>query len=1089
MFSRPLKKPPGRLPRPAPPALRITVRYFRSSIVCGLALLLTAAPVLAQGTRTSGEAARAAVLVPGVSDSAVLAGLEFRSIGPALMSGRISDIAVPPATRPGERLGKTVYVASAAGGVWKTTNAGVTWTPIFDDQRVSSIGAVAVAPSAPEQVWVGTGESNNLRSSSWGEGVYRSTDGGATWSHMGLGQSQHIARIVVHPTNADIVYVAAMGPLWDSAGERGLYRTSDGGRTWELKTSFGPFTGVTDVILDPRDPDVIYATSYQRERKAYSFVAGGPESGIWKSTDAGDSWTRLTAGLPEGDRGRIGIDIARSRPNTLYATVSAEDGGIFRSDDAGATWTRTSELQSIPWFFGQIRVDPLDPERVYHLGVQLQVSDDGGRTFRNTGQNTHADHHAMWIDPMDSDHIIDGNDGGLYFSDDRGSTWDFSLNLPVSTFYAIGVDMRDPYWVYGGLQDNGTWGAPARTLGRGGATNSDWLRAGGGDGFYAAIDPTDHNVVYLESQNGALRRFDFATQESKSIRPTAEPGETLRYNWSAPVVISPHDNRTLYFGANVLFRSTDRGDSWERVSGDLTRQLDRDSLPIMGLNGPGGFGRHEGTADFGNLSTIDESPIRRGLIYVGTDDGLVQVTRDGGQTWTKIDSFPGVPELAYVSRVVASAHDEGTVYVTFDNHRDNDFKPYVLKSTDYGRTFSSIAAGLGDAGSVYVIREHHRNPDLLVVGAEYGVFVSIDGGESWTQLRNGIAPAPVHDIVIHPRDNDIVVGTHGRGIYVMDDITALEQLAAARGSVAALFEPRATMLFNPRATPSIPGHRNYGGENPPAGAAITYFVGSGVPSDAQATIAILDGAGRVVRELSADTDAGVQRVVWDLRHASPAPPAPAAARRGGEEEEEEEEGPRFGRGGPTGPRVAPGTYTVQLRLADNAAAQPRVVGESRLQVRMDPDVSVAAADLQTLYDTRMRAYGQQLAIQQLVGRLGEAKGRLEAAVEGKADDAAGAADARSLLADLDSALNRLRPAPRRGGGGGQGGGGQGGEDEQPLLTRASGVATAIGTAHFPPTPEQLETLDDVAADLERQSAAVEALLTRVGVVAQALGAD
>lgn len=1079
--------------QPAPPALRRTVRYFRSSIICGLAFLLTALPVSAQGPLASaGTAARASTLVPGVSDSAVLAGLEFRSIGPALISGRIADIAVPPPQRPGERLGKTVYVASSAGGVWKTTNAGVTWTPIFDDQRVSSIGAVAVAPSQADVVWVGTGESNNLRSSSWGDGIYRSTDAGATWTHMGLRESQHIARIVVHPTNADIVYVAAMGPLWDEGGERGLYRTQDGGRTWERLLSAGPFTGVTDVILDPRDPSVVYATTYQRERKSYSFVAGGPESGIWKSTDSGATWTQLESGLPLGDRGRIGIDIARSQPNTIYATVSAQDGGIFRSDDAGATWTRTSDLQSIPWFFGQIRVDPLNPERVYHLGVQLQVSDDGGRTFENTGRNTHADHHAMWIDPMDSDHIIDGNDGGIYFSDDRGSTWDFSLNLPVSTFYAIGVDMRDPYWVYGGTQDNGTWGAPTRTLGRNGATNSDWVRAGGGDGFYAAIDPTDHNVVYLESQNGSLRRFDFATQEAKGIRPTAAPGERLRYNWSAPVLMSPHDNRTLYFGANVLFRSTDRGDTWERVSGDLSRQLDRDDLPIMGLEGPGGFGRHEGTADFGNLSTIDESPIRRGLIYVGTDDGLVQVTRDGGATWNRIDEFPDVPELTYVSRVIASAHDEGTVYVTFDGHRDNDFGSYVLKSTDYGRTFNSIAAGLGDAGSVYVIREHHRNPDLLVVGAEYGVFVTVDGGGTWTQLRNGIAPAPVHDLVIHPRENDIVVGTHGRGIYVMDDITALENLADARGSIATLFQSRVATLYNPRATPSIPGHRNYSTENPPAGASLTYFVGPDVPTGARGMLSIVGGNGELVRELPAPLVPGVRRVEWDLRHPAPEAPASPAQRRGDEEgeEEEEDEGPRFGRGGPMGPRVAPGTYIVQLRMADAPAAEPRVLSESRLDVRLDPDVTLAGADLQRLFDARSRAYAQQRAVQQLAGRLDRAKADLEAAVEGKSDDAVGMADARALLANVDTALNRLRPPPRRGPGGRGGfGGGAGTVDEQPLLTRASGVANAIGTAHFAPTPEHHTTLDDVDADLDRQTAAIDALLSRAASVAQLLGAQ
>ncbi|HEX6133422.1 MAG TPA: hypothetical protein VFZ24_05650 [Longimicrobiales bacterium] len=1047
------------------------MRSLRSPISCVLALLFATAPLSAQQTMAG---TRAGTLVAGVSDSALLADLQLRSIGPAIMSGRISDIAVPPG-RPGERLGKTVYVASAAGGVWKTTNAGMTWTPIFDGQRVSSIGSVAVAPSDANVVWVGTGESNNLRSSSWGEGVYRSTDGGATWAHMGLRSSQHVPRIVIHPTDPDVVWVASMGPLWTRGGERGMYRTDDGGVTWQVKKQLGPFTGFTDVILDPRDPDIVYAVSYQRERKSYSFVAGGPESGIWKSTDGGETWVELTAGLPTGDRGRIGIDIARSQPNTLYATVSAQDGGIFRSDDAGATWTRTSELQSIPWFFGQIRVDPKNPERVFHLGVQLSVSDDGGRTFRSTGQNTHADHHAMWIDPDDPDHLIDGNDGGLYFSHDGGRTWDFSLNLPVSTFYAIGVDMRDPYWVYGGLQDNGTWGAPVRTLRRNGPGSFDWVRAGGGDGFYAAIDPADPDVVFVESQNGSLRRFHFATQESKSIRPTAQPGESLRYNWSAPLLISPHDNRTLYFGANVLFRSTDRGDTWERVSGDLTRALDRDTLPIMGLTGPGGFGRHEGTAEFGNLSTIDESPLRPGVIYVGTDDGLVQVTRDGGRTWTRIESFPGVPDLTYVSRVEASAHDEGTVYVTLDGHRNNDFRAYVLKSTDYGRTFTSIADGLGDAGSVYVIREHHDNPNLLVVGAEYGVFVTVDGGGSWAQLRNGIAPAPVHDLVIHPRDNDLVVGTHGRGIFVLDDITPLEKLAEQRTAAAALFTPRAALLHNLRASPAHPGHRNYSTPNPPAGATLTYFVGPR-ESEARGTLAVLAPDGAVVRELAAELEPGIHRVTWDLRYPPPTPP-PATGRGG--DEEEEEEGPRFGQGGPSGPLVRPGTYVVQLRAAE-AGARPGVLSETRLEVWLDPAVPLAAAELDRLHATRMRAYRLQLEIQQLARRLEDAKTRLGPVAE----DAP--APARALIENVDSALSRLRPPPRRGGAGGPGGGGGGpgsGGSAQPLLTRVNGVASAIGTVHFVPTPEHITTLDEVEADLERQTAAAEELLQRAEAAA------
>lgn len=1024
---------------------------MRRLLITGLLALLLTAPAAAQ-QRTSATPSTTS-LVPGLGDSAALAGLRFRSLGPAVMSGRIADIAVPPPQRPGERLGRTVFAATAAGGVWKTTNAGVTWTPIFDAQRVSSIGAVAVAPSNPDIVWVGTGEANNLRSSSWGDGVYRSVDGGTTWAHMGLSRSQHIARIVVHPRDTATVWVAAMGPLWDSAGERGLYRTTDGGRTWQRKLALGPFTGVTDVALDPTNPGIIYAASFQRERKAYSFVAGGPESGIWKSSDGGETWTALRAGLPDGERGRIGIHVAHSRPSTIYATVSAADGGIFRSDDAGATWTRTSTLQSIPWFFGQIRVDPQNEERVYHLGVQLSVSDDGGRTFRSIARNTHADHHAMWIDPADPAHLIIGNDGGLFFSHDAGDSWDLVINLPVSTFYAIGTDMREPYWVYGGLQDNGTWGAPSRTLGRTGPGNSEWIRAGGGDGFYAAIDPTDPDIVYLESQNGALRRFDFATRESKSIRPTAEPGESLRYNWMAPALISPHDHRTLYFGANVLFRSTDRGDSWVRVSEDLTRQLNRDSLPIMGLFGPGGFGRHEGTADFGNITTIDESPLRRGVLYVGTDDGLVQVTRDGGRSWSRCDRFPGVPQLTYVSRVVASIHDEGTVYVTFDGHRSNDFRAHVLRSTNHGRSFASISDGLGTAGSVYVIREHPRNPAVLFVGAEYGVFVSVNGGRTWAQLTNGIAPAPVHDLLVHPRDDDLVVATHGRGIYILDDIGVLEALGS--GARVTLAQPRPALLYTPRATFTVFGNRNYTTANPPPGAQLTWYVAPSAASATPGVLRVSDTDGRVVREIPAPLDAGTHRIVWDLRFTPPAAPAQSRVAT----DEDEDEGPRFQQAVPLGPFVAAGTYRAHLLVGD------AVVGETSVEVRRDPAISLTDAQYAELVAVRLHAYRLQLQAQRIVTELDGAKQLITGEGSGEAVD-----PARSLLAEIDALLARLRPAGRTPGS-------QAGAS-QPLLGRVNGVATALNSAHFVPTPEQRSIVQDAERELAEADSAAADIVAR-----------
>jgi photosystem II stability/assembly factor-like uncharacterized protein len=1041
--------------------------------VLAAGLLAAAAPLNLEAQRTAAPARSGAALVPGVPDSAVLSALAFRSIGPAIMSGRISDIAVPPPSFAGERLGKTFYVASAGGGVWKTTNAGVTFQPVFDDQRVSSIGAVAVAPTNADVVWVGTGESNNLRSSSWGDGVYRSADGGRTWTHMGLRASQHIARIVVHPSDENTVFVAAMGPLWAPGGERGFYRTTDGGRTWQNTLAMGPHTGVTDIVLDPRDPDVVYATTFQRDRRAYSFVAGGPESGIWKSGDGGRTWTRLTQGLPTGDMGRIGVDVSRSHPATLYATVDADaaTGGIYRSDDAGQSWRRVNELQSIPWFFGQIRIDPLTPERFYHLGVSLSVSDDGGATFRRLAGNTHADHHAMWIDPMDSDHLIIGNDGGLFLSHDRGATWDFALNLPLSTFYAIGVDMREPYWIYGGTQDNGTWGGPSSTRTNTGVTHADWVRVAGGDGFYAAVDPIDHNIVYAESQNGALQRFDLATQERKNIRPPPEEGVPHRYNWMAPLLISPHDRATLYFAANHVFRSRDRGDSWERLGHDLTRNLNRDSLPIMGMAGPGGHRRNEGVADFGNITTLDESPLRAGLLYAGTDDGLLQVSLDAGASWTRIDRFPGVPEMTYVSRVLASAHQEGTVYITFDGHRSNDFRPYVLRSTDYGRTFRSIAAGLPADAAVYVIREHHRNPDLLVVGTEYGVFVSLDGGRAWTQLRTGIAPSPVHDVLIHPRANDLIAGTHGRGIFVLDDITPLEQLAAAAAAgQPRVFEPQPATIMNTHAGLRLFGDRNYTSDNPrsrsatPGGASalsLAYLVPRTQASGAQGSIALRAVDGTLIRELSVPLRPGLHRVEWDLRWSMPAVTAVA----------------------PMGPYVFPGNYTAELRVHTDGA-QPRVLSSVPVTVRPDPAVTVGDAAYRELDSVRLRARSLQFRIAGHVAQLTAERQRVEDATASRDSAAAELQPVLQLQAELDAMLVRLRgaarppAAPAAGFGGGAG--------AQGMFGRVGAVTLAIGSMHFPATPAQVQTLADTERELADVAVQVAELTARVQPVLDAI---
>jgi photosystem II stability/assembly factor-like uncharacterized protein len=943
---------------------------------------------------------------------------------------------------------------------------------VFESEGASSIGDVAIAPSNPDIVWVGTGESNNLRSSSWGDGIYKSSDAGVTWTHMGLRGTQHIARIVIHPTNPDIVYVASPGRLWGSGGERGIFKTTDGGRTWTNVKSISEYTGVTDLVMDPTNPDVLYAASQMRERRPWSFIAGGPESGIWKTTDAGATWTELVNGLPEGDMGRIGLDIAQSQPRTVYAVIHAEDeGGVYRTDDGGATWTRQSDVSSIPWFFGQIRVDPQNAERVYFLGVQMQVSEDGGRTWRNTVSGTHADQHALWIDPRDSNHLVIGNDGGLFVSYDRGETSDFALNLPVSTFYAIGHDMREPYyWVYGGLQDNGTWGAPSQTRDNDGVNNEDWVRVGGADGFYAAIDPTDPNVVFVESQNGNLRRVDLLTGESKPIRPSPPPGApNLRYNWSAPLLISPHDPRTLYFGSSVVFRSRDRGDSWEMISGDVTRALDRDTLLILGRKGPGGLGRHDGTAPFGNIATLDESRILAGLLYAGTDDGVIAISRDGGANWTRVERFPGVPDLTYVSRVIASAHDEGTAYATFDGHRNNDFEPYVYRTTDYGRTWTSIASNLPDFGSVQVIREHPRNRDLLFVGTEFGVFVTIDGGGHWTGLHGGFPTVAVHDLLIHPRDNDLIIGTHGRGIWILDDLAPLERLAEARQTrMAHVFAPAPATTLNRRGGDGVPGHRVFETGNPPQGALVSYFVGTAVPPAATVVMTIRNAAGDVVRELPAERSPGIHRTSWNLRWApaDPPPPSPvgaAAART------EEDEGPRSGGGGQDGPYVEPGTYTIQLRVD----GQPTVAHETSLTVNADPLVRLTDAELRSLQESRMRSYRALADAHRLAQRLDSARTNL--ATDSVAN--------RGAITEIDSVLVELRGPRRQGGGGGGGGGGGfggGGGGNQSVIGRLSGVANQIATLHFPPTPEQRNTIDEGVAALEAVRPRANAVLPNAG---------
>ncbi len=1057
----------------------------------------SAVDALQQGRRGGGSPGTGAA---DLSDRALVNRIGARSIGPAVMSGRVVDIAVAGSSGPGEgRLGTVVYIAAATGGVWKSTSGGVAWEPVLDDAGVGSMGDVTVAPSNPNIVWVGSGEPNNMRSSSYGDGVYKSQDGGQSFRHMGLRTSQHVGRIVIHPRDPDVVYVAAVGPLWGAGGERGVFKTTDGGETWEAALTIDAHTGVTDLVMDPSDPDVLYASALQRERRAYSYVGGGPGSGIFKTTDAGATWTKLSSGLPTSDMGRIGLDISLVHPATLYAVIEGSEQGVYRTDDGGSSWRKTSDIASIPWYFGQIRVDPADPEVVYHLGVPLQRSEDGGVTWERIARSVHVDHHALWINPENAAHLLLGNDGGFYVSHDRGATWDFSPNLPISQFYAVGVDMQEPFFgIYGGLQDNSTWGGPSRTRNSMGIGNADWYRMAGGDGFFAAIDPRDHNIAYVESQNGNLVRFNGRTGERKSIRPRPEPGEdAYRFNWSAPIQISPHDPSTVYFAGNHVFKSTTQGDSWEVLGGDLTWKIDRDSLPMMGqIPDDDAVSRHQGTAVFSNISTMHVSGLRPGFIAAGSDDGSVSVTMNDGRLWRVWSGgFPGVPDTTYVSKVRWSAHDEATLYATFDGHRSNDFRPYVLKSTDGGENWTSIAGDLPDFGNVRAFAEHPADPNVLFVGTEIRPFVSLNGGSSWLPLENGIPPSPVHDIKIHPRDNALVVATHGRGFFVIDDLTPFLRLAEAKAADGPYMFPVADPLafvVNTAPTTGTHADRNYTAENPSYGATVSYFL----PERAEGDLAleVLGTDDRVVRALEASSGAGLHHVQWDLRLDPPwsGPPEQGGGTPGG----------GFGgfRGGAGGSPALPGEYTARLTItpADGAEGEGEgdagrsrpIMLERSFTVILDDLVGMTRPQLAELQGLRLRhrelSATVRMAVRQGEALVEELEG-IEAALKrgggsGAGDEGVAAgergrlrAGADSLKTRLDSVLTALRGS---GGGGGFFGGGQ--DDDGPVpLQRQLADANGLHQAFAPATEQERAVLARVGPALDEQVAVLNALLTRM----------
>ncbi|MBI4471446.1 MAG: glycosyl hydrolase [Acidobacteria bacterium] len=848
---------------------------------------------------TSGVQTIAQTPASGAPD--LFRGLEFRSLGPSLTTGRISDIAVDP------RNPSIWYVAAASGGLWKTTNRGTTFQPIFDQYGSYSLGCVTIDPNAPNVIWLGTGENQSQRSVSFGDGVYKSSDGGETWKNVGLRNSEHIAKILVDPRNSNVVYVASQGPLWASGGDRGLFKTTDGGQTWKPVLEVSENTGITDIVLDPRTPDVIYAASYQRRRHVGQQIAGGPEAAIYKSTNAGGSWTKLnspSAGLPQVDTGRIALAVSPHDPDVVYALIAAagDNSGFFRSANGGTTWVRQSNYKVVdPQYYGEIYSDPHRFDHVYAVDVRIHVTEDGGRSFQPVPWQIHVDNHAMVFDPTDANHLLVGNDGGLYETWDHGRTWRHFTNLPLSQFYHLTVDNARPFYnVYGGSQDNGTIGGPTRTLSRVGIRTSDWISVGGGDGMQPRIDPENPDIVYSMSQNGALTRLDKRTGVSKSIRPRVDRNTRLRWNWNAPFIISPHSPSRLYLAANFLFRSDDRGESWTMIGPDLTRQIDRDALPVMGrVWGPEAVGRNLFTTDYGVATALAESSRVEGLLYVGTDDHLIQVSEDGGSNWRKIDGFPGVPDSALISDILASQYDANTVYVAFTNHQRGDFKPYLLKSTDRGRKWTSIAGNLPDRHFVWSLAEDHINRNLLFAGTEFGLFFSSDGGRQWTPLRGKIPTIAIRDIEIQRLENDLAAATFGRGFYILDDYTPLRFMTPETlTSDGLIFPVRKTYMYGELGYVRA-AFGNETTPNPPYGSLITYYLRG---DSEKAVLTVTDASGKTIRTLDAPGAAGIHRVAWDLRE-QPRPP-----------ETNPDEGPpaRSGNQMQPGPPVSAGKYKITL---------------------------------------------------------------------------------------------------------------------------------------------------------------------------------
>ena len=967
-----------------------------------------------------------------VFDPGLLAGMEARAIGPAGMSGRVAAIE-GVASDP-----DVIYLGSATGGLWKSENRGLTWEPLFDEQPVAAIGAVAVHPEHPEIVWVGTGEGNVRNSVSVGNGVYRSLDGGRTWARVGLEATERIHRIVLHPDDPDVAFVAAMGREWGENPERGVYRTTDGGETWERVLYVNERTGAAELVMHPENPRVLYAAMWEYRRWPWFFRSGGPGSGLYMTRDGGRNWSELSTNeaFPAGELGRIGIGVAPSNPEVVYALVEAEDSKLLRSDDGGRSWRVVNDSTNIaprPFYYAQLQVDPERPDRVYNIHGSLEVSDDGGRTFRDISPwaTIHPDFHALWIDPEDPEFVVSGNDGGIYFSEDRGETWDFAANLPLAQYYHIRVDDAVPYNVYGGMQDNGSWKGPAAVWENGGIRNHHWEEVGFGDGFDTSPLPDDPMRGYAMSQEGYLIRWNLRTGERMSVRPPPPTDTTtLRFNWNAGFAQDPFDPATIYFGSQFVHRSGDRGESWEIISDDLTT----DNPEWQRQPASGGLTPDvTGAENFTTILVIEPSPVERGVLWVGTDDGRLHVTRDGGETWTSVeDAVPDVPAGTWIPHIHASTHAAGTAFVVFDNHRRSDWTTYVYRTDDFGRSWSRLAGrgsgapgprtpeGAGDVwGYALSIVQDHEDPDLLFLGTEFGLYVSTDGGGSWWKWTHGVPTVGVRDLAIQARENDLVLGTHGRSAFVLDDYAPLRGLTAATlGAPLHLFDVPDAIQYEVRQTGAsrFPGSEEFRGENEPYGALITFSADvpglpqpeeeprresagggetgagtAGTPETAEVaegggetagpeaggegpprrvTVRVLDGAGDTIRTFHRPVKRGVNRIAWNLRHDGFDRPDT------GREDEGEEEF-FFG---PSGPLALPGTYTVHLTLGEHTAEKPvRVLEDPRME-------AVTLADRRAGREAVTEAGALVEAAAHAITRLYEIREDVEAVLEKARDD-------------------------------------------------------------------------------------------------------